>query len=426
MQLSEITAVREQAKKCVRCGQCRAVCPVFAEIKNETAAPRGQVFLVQALRDGEIQPSPKVLDKLGNCLLCETCSQDCPSGIEVHRFVAAARSFVAEQYPSPLKKAIFGGLWTKPAMLRTLVSLLWGYQASGLQKLSGMMGLNRLLPGDLHKAEKILSQVPARPALSRLASVTAARGTKKSRIGYFLGCATNLLLPDVALATVDVLTRLGFEVVIPPGLKCCGMPQVANGEAGAARDMARANIELFHQAGVDLIVTDCGSCSCTLTHEYREMFSGTAFDSHAKAFTEKVRDLSAFLAEEINRVDGEVPPVRVTYHDPCHLRKAQKVIAPPRHLLKLVNGVELVEMAEPERCCGGSGTYALTHYDLSMKILSKKMTNVKATGAEIVATCCPSCTVQLRHGLNISGMTGKVVHPVELVSEAFKSAGRIN
>jgi glycolate oxidase iron-sulfur subunit len=425
MEFKDLPPIKEQLMKCVRCGQCRSVCPVFAEIRNETAAPRGHVFMVQMLKDGKVEPDQNVYDHLSNCLMCETCSVNCPSGIDVHELNAAARSYVYEKNPSLVKNLIFDTMWTKPGLLKTVIRLMWGAQKSGAQNLARQLGIIQMLPGDMPKAEKILSDIPYRSARSQLSAINKARGEKKYTVGYFLGCGTDLLNPNVAVATVDVLTRNGCEVIIPPNMKCCGLPHIANGKMNTARQLAKDNIKIFNSYNFDYIVTDCASCSAALSAKNMKfLLSSSGLDAEIKMFSDKVMDLTSFL---INILDINVSPnsnaenIKVTYHDPCHLANAQGITSEPRKLLKLIPGVDLVEMQDANRCCGGSGTYSLTHYDLSMQILDRKMDNIIATGADIIATCCPSCMLQLKYGVKRRGLSTPVVHPIELLSQSYNN-----
>lgn len=423
MDFRNLPPVKEQIMKCVRCGKCRSVCPVFAEIRTEIAAPRGHVFMVQMLRDGVVPPSEEVYERLANCLMCETCSTNCPSGIDIHELNAAARSYIYENNPRLGKELIFDTLWTRPGLLKASTKLMWGAQKAGLQNMARRLGLTRFLPGDLKKAEEILSEVPSRSARSILKTKNPAQGEKKLTVGYFLGCGTDLLNPQVAIATVDVLTRSGCEVIIPPETRCCGLPHLANGKLETARLLAVHNIKIFNAYDFDYIITDCASCSAALSHKNLEfLLDGLKIEDEAKIFAQKVIDLNKFLIEVI---DIKIPEnvktkkIKVTYHDPCHLANAQGIKKEPRELIKRVPGIQFIEMSEANRCCGGSGTYALTHYDLSMKILDKKMDSIMETGAEKIATSCPSCIMQISYGTRRHHFNSEVVHPVELVSQAY-------
>lgn len=415
--------------KCVRCGKCRSVCPVFAEVKNETVAPRGHVFMVQMLRDGVVEPSKAVNERLTTCLLCEACNVVCPSGIDIHELNAAARSYIYENNPTVSKELVFDTLWTKPSLLRFSTKFVWGAQKAGLQKLARNLGITKILPGDLGKAEKILDSLPSRSASSIIKEVNPPQGEKKYTVGYFLGCGTDLLQPQVALATIDVLTRNGVEVIVPRTTKCCGLPHIANGKIETAQKLAVHNIKMFNSYDFDYIITDCASCSAALAPSNMQfLLGGRKIEDEALLFASKVIDLTKFL---IDILDIKLPEkntiekIKVTYHDPCHLLNAQGITQQPRELLQRIPEVEFVEMPLAARCCGGSGTYSVTHYDMSMKILDIKMDSAMSTGANIIATCCPSCMMQLNHGINRHKWEAKIQHPIELVSNSYKNLATV-
>jgi glycolate oxidase iron-sulfur subunit len=320
------------------------------------------------------------------------------------------------------KRKIFKDLWTKPTLLKAASVALWGYQSTGLRSLAQGLGLTNLLPGDLPKVERIIGRVPRRSARKQLPEINPSKGKRRYRVGYFLGCATDLFYPEIAKATVQVLTENGCEVVIPRNLSCCGMPQMANGAYETTVDLARLNIETYEHLELDYIVTDCGTCTATIgSHGYANLLSETPWAEKAQTFSQKVVELTTFLTTKIDLLPAASElALKVTYHDPCHLAKALKITAPPRNLLKSLPGVQFVEMANADRCCGGAGTFSLSNYDLSMKILDKKMASVKESGAKILATGCPTCTMQLNHGLNLHGINCKVMHPVELLATAYR------
>jgi glycolate oxidase iron-sulfur subunit len=416
---------RHQFNKCVRCGQCRSACPVFDEQKTENYAPRGRVFLTQLLQEKELTDYNKAGDALGACLLCESCSSQCPSGINVHHMVALSRSLVADKNPSGVKRFVFGNLWTNPSLLRTTFKLGWLYEHLGLRKLAAKINLLGLLPGNLNKAEKMLANFPKKPASANLPEVTPPKGDKKYRVGYFLGCGTDLLYPQVGLDAVEVLSYNGCEVVVPKALKCCGMPQLANGQLETAKDLLVANLELWEKQQVDVIVSDCASCTSNLTSElWAEVLEDSPYLKSWEKFKAKVKDITVFLTKDIqlNTGDlGQLPDTVVTYHDPCHLVRSQKITKEPRQLLQQIPGIILRELPGEPRCCGGAGTFSVYNYDLSMQILAKKAAAIAKTGAQMVATCCPTCTLQLAHGISQHHLEASVVHPVELLAKAYRA-----
>lgn len=422
MNFHELPPVKEQLRKCVRCGRCRTVCPVFAEIKNETAAPRGHVFMVQMLRDGVVEPDMKVYDKLSNCLLCETCSTFCPSGIDIHELNEAARSYIYAHHTNPVKDLVFDKVWTTPQLMRTGSSLLSLADKIGLRKVLRSLGFTRLLPQDLAEAEKIAQDLPLRSARSMLPTLMSPRGKPKMKVAYFLGCGTDLFQPEVAKAAVNVLLAFGCQVVIPKEIRCCGLPHAANGKLDTARKLAAHNVKILNELDVDYIITDCASCSSALSAKrLKSLLNDELAEHEIEKFASRFYDLNVFMVDVLDLGELKKKPVEinVTYHDPCHLAKAQGIREAPRQVISSVPGLILTEMPEADRCCGGSGTFAFTHYDLSMKILKRKMDNIAQTGASVVATCCPSCSMQLGYGLRTYPYQAQVKHPVELVWESL-------
>lgn len=409
-------------KKCVRCGQCRSVCPIFEVQKKESAAPRGRVFLTQMINYGEITPSPEVVQHIGNCLLCDACAADCPSKLPVPRLMAIARTYLAEHGYLKVKRSIFGKLWPNNSFLKTSVKMLRLYQQTGLRSIARGLGLIKLLPGDLSKTESMLGTISKKSAREQLGKLVPAKEEKRFRVGYFLGCATDLLYPDVAIATVDVLTENGCEVVIPDQIQCCGMPQMANAAYDSTVALAKHNVDLLAQLDVDYIVSDCGTCTAILSsHGYSQILQGTPWEEKAKQVAAKVMDVNSFL---IKKADLKVPEVdmniTLTYHDPCHMRHTLKVTKEPRELLKRIPGITIKESATG--CCGGAGTFVMSNFDLSMSILDKKIESVVGTDADILATTCATCTMQLQFGLEKAGSGMKIMHPMQILSFAYQKA----
>ncbi|NPV89334.1 MAG: (Fe-S)-binding protein [Firmicutes bacterium] len=438
----DTTVVKDMIKKCVRCGQCRVVCPIFREYGTENYSPRGQVFLVQMIRDGQLPASDKVAEKLGDCLMCETCYRNCPSAIPVHEMVAEARSFVNQQRPSAVRDLVFERMWSHPGRLRTAIGAMSLADTLGLRSLGRLFGITRLLPGDLPKAEKILARVPRAAAHNQLPSFNPAVGPVKLRAAYFLGCASDLLLPDIPVAAVKALTRSGADVVIPQNINCCGLPHLANGRKDLTVRLAAKNLLALIDSGADFVVSDCASCTSALSSKYysREGLEEAAADGllvdergrefdldklieAAEWLKTRVVDLNVMLVDKLGMEDLKPrfeAPLRVTYHDPCHLSKAQKITQQPRQLLQSIEGLDFREMKEADVCCGGSGTFGMSHYDLSMKILGRKVDSILETGAQVVATSCPSCITQLSHGLREAGSPVEVLHPVQLLVRGLK------
>lgn len=413
----------DEVLNCIRCGLCLSVCPTYHQAGTETNSPRGRVALIRAAAEGKLELSPNFVDHMYRCLNCMACAAVCPSGVEAHEIIVDARVEIDHKLPQPAaKRWVFEGLLPNPGRMEVAVWPLRLYQRSGLRWLAERSGLLRLLPfhlGELAKMPPTASMLPLR---RRLPEVTPASGGRRYRVGFFLGCAQSLLFAESSAGTVRVLSRNGAEVVTPRDVRCCGMPAMAYGDLDTALRLARHNIDLFEAAGVDAIVTDCATCGEFGKH-YKELLKDDPeYAGKAAAYSDRMRDISQFLADiPLDDRMGEVK-AKVTYHDPCHLVRGQGVSAEPRKLLKMIPGVELVEMKEANWCCGGAGTYMLTHYEMSVGILDRKMGNVAATDAEVVASGCPVCQMQLAYGVRRAGLRMKVTHPVALLDRAYGSS----
>ncbi|NLL18761.1 MAG: (Fe-S)-binding protein, partial [Clostridia bacterium] len=334
--------------------------------------------------------------------------------------VAGSRDYLVKYQPA-IKNKLIKSVWTGPGKMNLIHGLTRFYQKSGLRELARKTGLIKGVAGELAPAEQLLNDVPSTTAFKALSFKQEIRGPQKYKIGYFLGCATNLYGAATASALVKVLNRHGCEVIIPQDLKCCGLPQYANSHMEQAKEMARYNIKAMTALPVDYIVTDCASCSSTLKGSLYRNWEDPEMQQLAAQFLAKVYDINAFLSHKLELIEpqGKLEPIKVTYHDPCHLARSQKIKEEPRRILSAIPGVELVEMAVQDQCCGGAGTFSFFNYDLSMKILDRKMTLVKNTGARIIATSCPACAMQLTYGLERAGISGRVVHPVELLEQSY-------
>jgi glycolate oxidase iron-sulfur subunit len=241
----------------------------------------------------------------------------------------------------------------------------------------------------------------------------------KGRVLYFTGCATNYLFENVGRSVIEVLTRLGIEVIIPKGQMCCGLPIFLAGARKMALKNIQKNIELFNRDDVDTILVDCATCGAALKKEYGHILEemGEAVEA-ARKMGKKVMDISQYLAKF--DLENHLKPItgRVTYHDPCHLLRSQGVKEEPRALLRKIPGLQFVEMAGADVCCGGGGTFQWEHPDVSVGITGNKVKAIKDTGAELVASGCPGCRLQIFGNLGEEPI--EVVHPVELVARALQ------
>lgn len=240
-------------------------------------------------------------------------------------------------------------------------------------------------------------------------------------MAYFVGCYAPNFAPEKAAATIRVLNKNRAEVVVPD-FACCGLPAAGYGDMASAKDMARKNIEIASKIKVDAMVTPCASCSSFLKDYAKLLADDPEWAEKAKEFAGKVRDISEFLVDiGLNTEMGELKR-KVTFHDPCHLAHYQKIKDQPRNILKSIPGVEFVDMVEADMCCGAAGSYAFKNYDLSRKVLERKMNNVARTGADTLVSSCPACIMQLTCGVGQRKLPVSVLEIVELLDEAYRNA----
>lgn len=407
---------------CIRCGLCLAVCPTYREYLKETASPRGRVALARKGLEGELELTPNLIEQMYSCFACMACNELCPVGIRPADLALSMRYVQEQNHPENWKQVLFNGMLPHPGRMEFATLPLRLYQALGIRRLVYSLGLRRLLPGKVRDLEAMLPHLPQRPLRHRLPPVTEAHGQPKQRVGFFLGCAQNLLFADESAASVRVLARNGCTVITPRDVECCGMPARGYGRLDLVRTQAQHNIALFEREQVEVIVTDCATCGSTLK-EYGAFFKDDLqWAERASAFSNKVRDISEYLTEiPLEKPQGQMR-TRVTYHDPCHLRRAQQVWVQPRALLGLIDGLEYIELPEADWCCGSAGSQLITHYETSLRVMDRKLDNLASTGAEVIASGCPGCQMQFLTGIRRRGLPVRVVHPVTLLDEAYEAS----
>jgi len=404
---------------CIRCGLCLAVCPTYREYLTETASPRGRVILARKALEGELELDEPLVEQMYSCFSCMACNDLCPAGVRPADLALEMRRVGEQLRPASWKKTLFEGVIPKPGRMEAVTFPLRVYQELGLRRVVYALGLRKLMPGQLRDLEAMLPHMPQRPLRQVLPEETPAKGESQRRVGFFLGCAQSLMFAEESAATVRVLARNGCTVVTPKDTVCCGMPAIGYGRKDLVMEQARTNIALFEKAEVETVVTDCATCGSTLK-EYGALLAGDPeWAKRAAAFSKKVRDISEYLFEIPLEKPQKQVNLKVTYHDPCHLRRGQGVWKQPRQLLKMIPGVEFVEMPEADWCCGSAGSQLITHYETSTRVLKHKIDNVESTGAQAVASGCPGCQMQLNVGVKQRNLDVKVVHPILLLDQAY-------
>jgi len=410
---------QEQYLNCIRCGACDSVCPTYRQSLRETHSPRGRLFLARKVLEGKTEFTPNLIGQMYSCLSCEACAEACPVGLHPAELALELRRLDQQLHPARWKNLVFNRLLKNPALMSTGLWPLRLYQLLGFRAAARALNLTGLLPDQVRDLEGMLPPIPGRTGRSIIPESTTNKGEPRGRVVFFLGCAQNLLFARTSAAAVRVLAENGYQVLTPPDVLCCGMPALSYGDWRSLTDLARHNIARIEKLKAETIVTDCATCGATLKAYGHYLEHDPDWAERAKNFSAKVKDICEFLAA----IDLKRPrrPVarRVTYHDPCHLGRTQGVRSQPRKILQQIEGLELVEMKEPDRCCGSAGTQIITNYEMSMGVLDRKMDNAAAVEPDFIATGCPSCRMQLTTGCRRRGLSAEVVHPVELLEAAY-------
>jgi len=422
-----VAADREPASRCVKCGACLAVCPVYREDRGEGHSPRGKLALIEGESEKVIAQTTGYRRYIETCLLCGACQEVCPSGVRsIEAFLSAREDLAERKGMGPGKGFVLRNLLKAAWMVRMAVRTGGAFQRLAFARIPADSGLRRRIPLPLVAHDRLVPSV-APDFFTELFEGVVREG-EGPRVGVFPGCMVNYFFPAIGEDIVRLLGVLEATVVVPAGQGCCGMPALAGGARQTAVELARRNLEAFEGFSLDAVVTGCGSCGGNIKENYRALLREAGVSpARIEAFVPRVLDISEFLARSgfsgFLRKDGRGPgPVQtVTYHHPCHLARLQGVRNEPLDLIRSLPGVVYLPLRDPERCCGMGGSFSLEHYALAKRIGDAKVADIRATGARVVATSCPACILHIRDGLRRNGIEGvEVVHVAQVL---FRSLG---
>jgi glycolate oxidase iron-sulfur subunit len=421
--LKELVKFEKDTEQCMKCGFCTYVCPVYQAEKIESGVARGKNELAKALLNGNLELSRDLEDRLYKCTACMACTESCPSKAPIPRVVVAARADAARimgvRFPYGLA---YRNLLTNRKMLGNFLRVAGFFQSALMPAKNGTI---RHLPGfmsGLIKGRNLPAVAPRflRDMVDEVSK--PPRGMKSvMRIGYFPGCMNEFSQPHIGKKTIDLLTRHGVEVVMPREQGCCGAAAfLGAGDFETGRKIADVNAAAF--SDVDLIVTGCATCACTLreyphfladTPERKESFGG---------FAGKIRHVAQFLIDTLGlpasafETSPAIKGKKLTWHDPCHLNRHLGIKEQPRQILKSLPDVSYIEMPDANRCCGMAGQFSLYYYELSRKIAERKVESIEASDADIVVTACPGCQYQLLDNITRLKKPQKVMSLMEILN----------
>lgn len=411
---------------CIHCGFCLGVCPTYSELGNENDSPRGRIHLMRALVEGRIEPTEPVLGHLSLCLDCQACQTACPSGVKYGSLIENVRDELADKIAGASRTVIdrlvdrlINDVFPNREMTGRMMMLARMGQAAGMDEFLTESGLRDVLPPKLARLHAMLPKLGDRlePVPERLGAI----GERRGRVAFFIGCVSESMFGPTNRATLKVLQVNGVEVVSPPAQVCCGAIHHHNNRTEQALELARRNIRTFEavEDDIDAIVTNVAGCGAMLKSYAELLVDDEAYAERAERFVDRVRDISEYLIDLGLRPPSKPMPLRVTYHDACHLAHVQKIRQEPRKVLESIPGLELVPLPESDWCCGAAGTYNLTQPEMSRKLAERKLANIDKTGAEVVAAANAGCILQIAQHAGDTGRDLRVVHPIDLLAEAY-------
>jgi glycolate oxidase iron-sulfur subunit len=409
---------------CVHCGFCLPTCPTYILWGEEMDSPRGRIQLMKMVSEREIGLNKTFTRHIDQCLGCMACVTACPSGVQYDKLIEATRSQIDRHshrsLPDRLFRSLLFNLFPHPARLRALVPLLWLYQKLGIKRLVHSRRVSRFMPERILSMESVLPPVRLGSLFSRPAVFTRAKSPRRRRVGLLTGCVQRVFFDPVNAATIRVLAAEGCDVVVPPTQGCCGALHIHAGREDEGLNYARRLIDTFEVWAVDTIVVNAAGCGSNLKEFGYLLRNDPAYAERAQAFSASVRDISELLAELEPVATRHPIPLRVAYHDACHLAHAQHIRRQPREVLHTIPGIELLDIPESEICCGSAGIYNLVEPEPATELGDRKGRNILSTQPDVIATANPGCLLQIRAALQRASTPMPILHPVELVDASIR------
>ena len=449
--LTELLRQEDKLLHCVSCGFCLPACPTYSRLGDEADSPRGRLRFMRAVVEGRLAPDSSAFARhLDRCLGCRSCESVCPSGVEYGHLLEGAREVLAQGNRAGVLERTLSRILATPSFFRPSMFLTRILRGTGFPRLAaqrlprdGILGQFRLGMGMVaatRKPERLGTPVVGRRRVeSRAAGAGVSQvpkgegrpgaGTDHGTLGsgtsvaILLGCVQEGLLSRINRATVRVLSVNGFKVKAVPGQGCCGAVHAHTGDLEGARALARKNIEAFERCRPEILAVNAAGCGAVVKDYGRLLAEDPEYAARAASLSSNTRDVTELLGRP-GLIRGAPVPLRATYDAPCHLLHAQRISDEPLFLLGSIPGIHLVPLEKAEECCGGAGVYGITHPGLGGAIGNDKVSAVLDTGADVVATGNPGCLMQIGAGLQMEGRRVDVVHPVELLDESYRRAGR--
>jgi glycolate oxidase iron-sulfur subunit len=381
---------------------------------------------MRAFAEGRLTEDASSIVEIDRCLVCRACETVCPSGVQFGEMMELTRDLLEPtkaraSLPRTLKRGFFRFVLAKPSRVRWLAVGLRFYRESGLRFLLRKSGLLHLLGRGIVRRDDLLPQIPPLSERAEPPPLTPARGERRARVGFLVGCIAHELLPKANRAAIEVLAENGCDVVCPASRPCCGALPMHFGDLEAARRLARATIDAF-PADLDAVVVSSAGCASSMKEYHRLLEHDALYAERAKRFSAQLKDWNEFLVALPFTAPAGRLDLRVAYSEPCHLVHAQRISAAPKALLRSIAGVELVPFEGQDSCCGAAGLYSVTQPEQSLALLEDKMAKLALARPDVIVTANPGCHLQLKSGAAGHLPAVEVLHVAELLERAYRGA----
>ena len=417
---------RELIEDCVHCGFCLPTCPTYLLWGEEMDSPRGRIVLMEGGLAQGAEMSGTMVTHFDRCLGCMACVTACPSGVRYDRLIEATRPQVERNYRRPWRERLFRGLLlatlTHPGRLRVLAPALAASRLVRARRAGRATSLLRRWPR-LSALASLAPGIPMGAIAARLPEKVPARGARRARVGLLQGCVQRVFFHSVNAAAARVLAAEGFEVYAPPSPRCCGALHVHAGYEPEAVELAKRTVSAFHDC--DFVVTTAAGCGSAMKGYGHLLRDEPTWGEAARSLAERTRDVCELLAAFEPVAPRGALPIKVAYHDACHLAHAQGVRDEPRKLLRGIPRLELLEPTEWEICCGSAGLYNVLQPEAARDLGRRKAENLLATGADAIAAGNPGCALQIALHLEGARRRIPIFHPIELLAASLAATSQL-
>ena len=425
--LEEIFDFTEVSDSCIKCGKCIPVCTIHDVNSDEVTSPRGFIDLLGQYKKGNLELDKRAKDIFESCFLCTNCVDVCPNSLPTDMVIEEVRSDLADKYGISWFKRAFFYLLRNRKIMDLVMKMGYMFRTCALAEDKNQRGLRAKFSLPMVKKGRLLPSMMKKSFLNSYPEEIKSKGAKK-RVAIFIGCLGNYNYDGIGKSLVEILQKLDIDIFIPKDQLCCSAPAYFTGDFDTVMYLSKKNIEYFESFfdSIDAMLIPEATCSAMIKHDWEIFFKNRGMDDwakRAKELNKKIFMATEWLYEQTELEDmlqksGKKFDELITYHDPCHARKVQGIYKEPRELLS--KNFELVEMSDPNKCCGFGGvTMQSEKFDLAKRAGAPKAAMIRDTKADIVSAECSACRVQISESLNSANVDTIFKNPLELIAKAL-------